>query len=151
VFVCMGATVDLVCDAVQVAVLPAVAAADPPPHLLFFAVDRLCWAGGVIVACGLYCLAVGVVTVGLHRAGRASPAVLAAGAATCLPGLAWVWAEIVQARAILEPATGVTVGAFVLWVLAVPAALRARAPREVVEPVEPSRARTVGDRGEWVR
>lgn len=124
VLVAIGAAVDLACDTAQMTLVPLVAAAHEPAR--FAALDRACWAGGVIGGSGLYCLAVATLTIALARAGRAGPLVVASGALTLAFGAVWVGAEVVEARAFLEPATAATVGAFLLWAVAVPAGLTDR-------------------------
>lgn len=124
--VAMGAAVDLLCDVVQLTVIPQVAAAaltDPGGRALFLALDRGLWAGGVVVACGLYCLGVAVVTQGLARDDLAPKPLRAASLCTLLGGAVWIAAELLLARAVLPAATAVTVGAFMVWALLVPRAL----------------------------
>lgn len=113
--VSIGAAVDVTCDVLQMIVIPIAAAAPDPTT--FVALDRALWAGGVILGSGLYCVAVAVATHGLARRGRASRALVAACVACGLGGLVWVVAELAHARAVLEPITGLTVGAFVVWAL----------------------------------
>lgn len=129
--VAMGAAVDLLCDVVQLAVVPQVAAAalaDPGARALFLALDRGLWAGGVVVACGLYCLGVAVVTRGLSRDDRAPWPLRAAALCTLVGCAVWIAAELLLARAVLPAATAVTVGAFMTWAVLVPSALEVRPP-----------------------
>jgi hypothetical protein len=113
--VAIGAAVDLTCDVLQMIVVPLVAAADQPA--LFLALDRALWGGGVILGSGLYCAGMAVATHGLARRGRASRALVASCIACCGCCVVWVVAEVAHARAVLEPITGLTIGAFIVWAL----------------------------------
>lgn len=136
VLVAMGAAVDLLCDAVQVTVVPlaaGLALRDPGAGAPFDLVERAAWAGGVVVGCGLYCLGVGAATLGLARREAAPPLVRLAALSTLAGGAVWVGAEVAGARALLAPATAVTVLGFIAWAVAAPLALE-RAARESAQP-----------------
>lgn len=129
VLVAMGAAVDLLCDVVQLTVIPQLAAAalaDRGARTLWIALDRGLWAGGVVVACGLYCLGVAVITRGLAQDGRAPLVLRAASLSTLLGGAVWIVAELLLARALLPGATAVTVGAFMVWAVLVPSAVEVK-------------------------
>jgi hypothetical protein len=118
----IGATIDITCDVLQIIAIPLVAAAEPPAPALFAALDAGLWGCGVILGSGLYCAAVALATLGLARRRHASRLLVASATATSLGGIVWVAAEVGGARAVLEPITGLTVGAFILWTLALGAA-----------------------------
>lgn len=111
VLVASGAAVDLTCDALQMTLLPDAAASDD--RQAFERLERTLWIGGVVVACGLYAVGTAVATVGLGE--RASRVVQAAAAVTVGGCAVWIVAELALARALLAPATGVSVGAFMVW------------------------------------
>jgi hypothetical protein len=116
----VGAGVDLLCDSVQITVLPALAAAGPGVGPLFLAFERAAGAGGVVVANGLYSIAVLLAAVGLRNR---IPAGLTLGAATFLCGMLMVAAGFSGDPRHLELATGLTLGASLAWTVVVTRAL----------------------------
>ncbi|MBL4849613.1 MAG: hypothetical protein JKY65_29130 [Planctomycetes bacterium] len=113
--VLLGAAVDVSCDVLQIVLLPEAAAEAlrTQDSASFQFLERALWGGGVICGCGLYCSATLLTTA--SRWGELLWISRVSGLGTGLGGLLWVGAELAQARALLEPATALTVGAFVLW------------------------------------
>jgi hypothetical protein len=112
-----GAAIDLTCDTLFITLLPALAAEGPTP--LFFAVERALGAGGVVVANGLYSVAILLASLGL-RAAAAMPAVVRAlGYATFAAGMLMVAAGFTGDAHQLELATGLTIVPFLAWTLGV--------------------------------
>lgn len=130
-----GMAVDLLCDVVQIAVLPDVAAraataaraAAGSPDL-FIALERLAFTGGATVANGLYTIAVLLMTLAL--AGTVGAAARWAGFATVAAGSAMAVAGLLPSPALLEAATGPTIGFYSVWTVLVARGLRS--PRSPV-------------------
>jgi len=110
-----GMAVDLLCDVIQIAILPATAEAGARD--LFVAFERLAFTGGATVANGLYTAAVLLMTLAL--AGRVSAPARWAGFATVLSGAAMAVAGLLPSPALLEGATGPTIGFYSLWTVLV--------------------------------
>lgn len=108
-FTVAGMAVDLLCDVIQIEVLPAAAASGPA---VFLAFERLAFTGGLTVANGLYTLGVLLMNSVLPKRGKATRLV---GWATVLSGFALAAAGVFPAAALLQGATGATIGCFSLW------------------------------------
>jgi hypothetical protein len=119
-----GMAADLLCDGLQITVLPLAAAAGPVS--LFLVVERLAFTGGATVANGLYTTGVLLMTVRFGR--RAGPAARAAGWATAVSGYVMAVAGLVPSPALLQAATGPTLGFYSLWTVLLARDLRRRAP-----------------------
>ncbi len=102
----MGASVDLLCDSVQMLVLPLAASGDA-----FLAWERAANAGGLVVANGLYSVAVLVAALALP--GRAARA---AGALTFTMGLVMVAGGLADAPSLVVLSAGPTILAYCAWV-----------------------------------
>ena len=108
-----GMAVDLLCDVLQISVLPLAAAAGPAATPLFLAVERLAFTGGATAANGLYTTGVLLMILGAgHRAG--APARLA-GYATVAAGYAMAAAGLLPSPALLQASAGPTLGFYCLW------------------------------------
>ncbi len=118
-----GMAVDLLCDVLQVAVLPGAAASGSTD--LFIAFERLAFTGGATVANGLYTVAVLLMTLAL--AGTVSLAARWAGFATVAAGSAMAVAGLLPSPALLEAATGPTIGFYSVWTVLVARGLRSPA------------------------
>lgn len=118
-----AAAVDLVCDTLFITVLPALAAQGPTP--LFLVVERALGAAGVVVANGLYSVAVLLATLGLRTRGAVPPPILGLGYATFAAGMLMVAAGFTGNPRLLQVATGATIVPFVLWTVGVARSLRA--------------------------
>ena len=117
-----GAAVDLLCDLTQAVVLTELAAGGAAPQALFLAMERLASAGGIVVANGLYSLA--VLALGHAAAsatGSAMPRLL--GLLTFLSGMALAGAGLGESELLLSTSTGATMLGYALWVLSVARAL----------------------------
>jgi hypothetical protein len=112
-----GAAIDLFCDALYITVLPAVAEEGASP--LFFAVERALGAGGVIVANGLYSVAILLATLGLRGRPEVPAFVRGLGYATFAAGMLMVAAGFTGDPGHLQIATGLTILPFMAWTLAV--------------------------------
>ena len=118
-----GAAIDLLCDGVQIAVLPGLASARLSDPSVFLAWERAAGVGGTVVANGLYSVAVLLAAIALRgRPGMPAHA-LSLGVATFGAGMLMVVAGFVGDPRRLELATGPTIGAFLLWTVAVARAL----------------------------
>jgi hypothetical protein len=106
-----GMAIDLLCDVLQISVLPLTAASGPPS--LFLAVERLAFTGGATAANGLY--TTGVLLMTLRFGHRASPSARFAGWATAASGYAMAAAGLLPSPALLQAATGPTIGFYSLW------------------------------------
>ena len=121
-----GMTADLLCDAIQIQVLPLAATFGEPGH--FLAWERLAAIGGATVANGLY--TAGVLLMTLALGARIGAPARWAGFATTAAGSAMAVAGLLPSPALLEAAAGPTIGGFCLWAVLVARDLRRhRAPR----------------------
>jgi hypothetical protein len=118
-----GVAVDLLCEAIQIQVLPAAAAAGPSNPDLFLAFERLAFTGGVTVANGLYTLGLLLMNLCLH--GIAGAPARLAGWISVLGGLALAVAGFVPSPLLLQAATGTTILFYSLWAVLVSRDLRA--------------------------
>lgn len=114
-----GMAVDLVCDAVQIWLLPGL---DAP---LFQAFERLAFAGGATVANGLYTASVALLNVRLS--GQARGGTLTAGWVTVAAGSAMAVSGVLDLPQLLQLATGPTIVGYSLWVVLVARDLEAKA------------------------
>lgn len=119
IFTAAGMAVDLLCDVLQIQVLP-MAAASPPA--VFLAFERLAFVGGLTVANGLYTLGVLLMNVCLRSVAEA-PARLA-GWVNVVSGFALAAAGFVSSPVLLQAATGLTIGSYCLWTVLVARDLR---------------------------
>ncbi|HZV02391.1 MAG TPA: hypothetical protein VFF73_37140 [Planctomycetota bacterium] len=108
----MGASVDLVGDSVQGLVLPLVAASTPEPNALFLTVERAANVAGLVVANGLYSVAVLVATVQLRGKSLA-----AAGSLTFVAGMVMVAGGLADSAQLVVISAGPTIVGYVAWVL----------------------------------
>lgn len=114
-----GMAVDLVCDAIQVWLLPGLDSA------LFESLERLAFAGGATLANGLYTLAVALLSVRLS--GQARGKTLAAGWVTVAAGSAMAVSGVLDSPQLLQLATGPTIVGYSLWVVLVARDLESKA------------------------
>jgi len=114
-----GMAVDLVCDAVQIWLLPGL---EGP---LFLSFERLAFAGGSTVANGLYTASVALLSVRLS--GQVPGRTLAAGWVTVAAGTAMAVSGILDSPQLLQVATGPTIVGYCLWVALVAGDLTAKA------------------------
>jgi hypothetical protein len=117
-----GMAADLLCDVIQIQVLPLAASAGRAQPDLFLAFERLAFTGGVTVANGLYTTGVLLMTASLGRLVGA-PARFA-GWATVLAGFALVATGFIPSLVLLQGATGATIGFYSLWTVLVSRDLR---------------------------
>jgi hypothetical protein len=106
----MGAGADLLCDALQMSVLPQFA----HDERLFLALERIANLGGLVVANGLYSLAVLVATLELR-----GHLVAALGSATFVAGALMVAGGLLDAPPLVVLSAGPTILAYCGWVIAV--------------------------------
>ncbi len=114
-----GMAVDLLCDVIQIQVLPTVAGAGPD---LFLAFERLAFTGGLTVANGLY--TAGVLLMNLRLRGLVGSPALLAGWVTAVAGFALAAAGFVPSKILLQISTGTTIVAYSLWTVLVARDLR---------------------------
>jgi hypothetical protein len=112
-----GMAADLLCDVLQIQVLPLVAAADPPEITLFLAVERLAFTGGATVANGLY--TAGVLLMTLRLRGLVGTPAHLAGWATAVSGAAMALAGLLAWPELLIASTGPTIGFYGAWTVLV--------------------------------
>jgi hypothetical protein len=115
-----GMAADLLCDVIQIQVLPLAAGSGNPD--LFLAFERLAFTGGVTVANGLYTLGVLLMTASLGR--LVGPPARLAGWATVLAGFALAATGFIPSPLLLQGATGATIGFYSLWTVLVAHDLR---------------------------
>jgi hypothetical protein len=113
VFTAAGMAVDLLCETIQIAVLPIAAGAGRSGLNVFFIFESLAFTGGVTVANGLYTL--GVLLMNLALRGVARTPTRLAGWATVVSGFALAAAGLVPLSLLLQAATGATIGAYCVW------------------------------------
>jgi hypothetical protein len=104
-------------------VLPGLAEAGP--GALFLAVERALGAGGVVVANGLYSVAILIATLALRTHPAVPALVRALGYATFAAGMGMVAAGFSGDARQLALATGPTILCFMAWTLGVARSLRA--------------------------
>lgn len=114
-----GMAVDLLCDVIQIQVLPTAAGAGPD---LFLAFERLAFTGGLTVANGLYTS--GVLLMNLRLRGLVGSPALVAGWATAVFGFALAAAGLVPSPILLQISTGTTIVSYSLWTVLVARDLR---------------------------
>lgn len=112
-----GAAADLLCDLLQILVLPRFAAARPASAPVFLAWERTAAVGGLIVANGLYSAAILLMALSLR--GRLSALALGLGVVTFVAGMLMVAAGVMADSRLLPVATGATFTAFLAWVVVV--------------------------------
>jgi hypothetical protein len=105
----MGASVDLLCDAVQMLVLPLAASSDG-----FLAWERAANAGGLVVANGLYSIAVLVAALALP--GRA---IKVTGGLTFAAGMVMVAGGLADRPGLVVASAGPTILVYCGWVVVV--------------------------------
>ena len=114
-----GMAADLLCDVLQIEVLPFAAKAGPAVFLPF---ERLAFTGGLTVANGLYTF--GVLLMNVCLRGAVGPLTRFAGWATVVSGFVLAAAGIVPSAVLLQGATGATIGFYSLWTVLVARDLR---------------------------
>jgi hypothetical protein len=114
-----GMAVDLLCDVIQIQVLPTAASAGPD---LFLAFERLAFTGGLTVANGLY--TAGVLLMNLRLRGHVRAPALLAGWVTAAAGFALAAAGLVPSPTLLQVSTGTTIVSYSLWTVLVARDLR---------------------------
>jgi hypothetical protein len=119
-----GMAVDLLCDVLQISVLPLAAAAGPSGTPLFLAVERLAFTGGATVANGLYTTGVLLMTLRFGR--RAGTPARIAGWATVVSGYAMAAAGLLPSPALLQATAGPTLGFYGVWTVLLARDLRRR-------------------------
>lgn len=112
-----GMAVDLLCDVIQIQVLPLISAAGPSETTLFLAAERLAFSGGATAANGLYTTGVLLITVALRE--RISPLARLAGWGTVAAGYAMAAAGLLPSPDLLAASTGPTIGFYSLWTVLV--------------------------------
>lgn len=112
-----GVAVDLLCDVIQIQVLPLIAAAGPTETTLFLAAERLAFTGGATAANGLY--TTGVLLMSLALSNRVSPLARLAGWVTVAAGYAMALAGLLPSPVLLAASTGPAIGFYSLWTVLV--------------------------------
>jgi len=110
-----GMAVDLLCDVIQISVLPQLASSGATD--LFLAMERLAFTGGMTIANGLYTTGVLLMTLRCGSLLRL-PARLA-GLGTAVSGYALAAAGLFPSSGLLEVSTGPTIVLFSLWAVLV--------------------------------
>jgi hypothetical protein len=118
----VGMAADLLCDVIQIQVLPLAAGAGPSQPDLFLAFERLAFTGGLTVANGLYTS--GVLLMNVCLRGLVGTPARFAGWATVVAGLALAAAGFIPSTLLLQGATGATIGFYSLWTVLVARDLR---------------------------
>ena len=112
-----GAAVDLTCDTVYITAFPALAAEGPTT--LFLAAERALGAVGMVVANGLYSVAVLLATLGLRDLSRIPALLRWLGYLTFAGGMLMVTAGFTGDPRQLEIATGLAIAPFLAWTVGV--------------------------------
>jgi len=112
-----GMAVDLLCDVLQISVLPGIAAAGQSSSTLFLAFEGLAFTGGATVANGLY--TTGVLLMTLRFGNRIRTPARLAGYGTVVAGYAMAAAGLLPSPDLLQLSTGPTIGFFSLWTVLV--------------------------------
>ncbi|HYO12164.1 MAG TPA: hypothetical protein VE685_03095 [Thermoanaerobaculia bacterium] len=120
-----GMAIDLLCDVIQIQVLPLLAAGGGMRATSFLAFERLAFTGGATAANGLYTAGVLLMTVRL-RGRMGAPATLT-GAATTVAGAGMALAGLLTSAELLAVFTGPTIGFYSLWTVLVARDLGRRA------------------------
>jgi hypothetical protein len=118
-----GAAIDLTFDTVHLTILPLLAGQGAPSAPLFLAAERIAWAGGAIVANGLYSAATLAVTLALAAGERIPRLATWAGVATFACGMGMCVAGFTGVARHLEIVSAPTIGCFIVWVFATARAL----------------------------
>jgi len=113
----MGA--DLLCDCIQIAVLPLVAAQGPSGTPLFLALERLAASGGLTVANGLYTAVVLLMTLCLRKIETVGWPARVAGYGTVVGGTVMAVAGLISSAALAAAATGPTILCYSVWTVLV--------------------------------
>ena len=119
VFTAAGMAVDLLCDVLQIQVLPLAAASQATVFLVF---ERLAFTGGLTAANGLYTL--GLLLMNLSLRGLARTSTRLVGWVAVVSGFALAAAGFFPSPLLLQAATGLTIGAYSLWTVLVARDLR---------------------------
>lgn len=117
VFTASGMAIDLLCDVIQIQVLPFLAAGGTLRATLFLAFERLAFTGGATAANGLY--TAGVLLMTLRLRGKVGVPSTLTGAATTLAGAGMALAGLLSSAELLAVFTGPTIGFYSLWTVLV--------------------------------
>jgi len=117
-----GMAADLLCDVIQIQVLPLAAGTGPSQPALFLAFERLAFTGGVTVANGLY--TAGFLLMNVCLRGLVGAPARLAGWATVVAGGALAATGFIPSPLLLQGATGATIGFYSLWTVLVSRDLR---------------------------
>lgn len=112
-----GMAVDLLCDVLQIQVLPFVAAAGPAQTTFFLSLERLAFTGGATVANGLYTASVVLMTICLR--GLAGAPARLAGWATGVSGAFMAVSGFLLSPDGLALSTGPAIVFYSLWTVLV--------------------------------
>src|SRR5262249_20765055 len=115
----VGGAVDLLCDVINIIVLPALAARGPSWEPMFLTAEHTTFASGLIVANGLYSVSVALLTWCYQgRQGIKAPIVVL-GYAVFGFGMLLAVAGFAGSPRLAELATGPTIGLFCVWSVSV--------------------------------
>jgi len=109
-----GMAVDLLCDALQIQVLPLAGASQPAVFLPF---ERLASIGGLTVANGLYTM--GLLMMNLSLRGLVGTPARFVGWAAVVSGFSLAASGFVSSHILLQAATGATITFYSLWTVLV--------------------------------
>jgi hypothetical protein len=105
--------VDLLCEILQIEVLPLAAAAGPSDPALFLAFERLAFTGGVTIANGLY--TAGLMLMNLCLRGTAGVPARLVGWISVASGFSLSALALGSVSPALQAATGSTIVFYCLW------------------------------------
>jgi hypothetical protein len=131
-----AASLDCLFDVLQIAVLPAVAARGPEAKQTFLALAHLASAGGIILANGLYAVAVVLMTCAIGD--NVSARSRALGWIVLATGLALSVVGFFTDPHLPEYFTGPAIGSYILWVVTVAWDGHSSESSLQAEPVQPS-------------
>jgi hypothetical protein len=114
-----GGAFDLFCDTIYITLFPLLASWQPPPEALFLTLERLTAAGSLVIANGLYSIAILLFTLTLRRRQGMGSFPIVVGYLVFGFGMLLAAAGFTGVPWHAEWATGPTIGLFCVWVIAV--------------------------------
>lgn len=119
ILVVVGAGFDLFCDAVYILVFPRIASLNPVPEAIFLLLEQVTAIGSLVIANGMYSIAVLLLTLALRGRPGLAPFITTTGYGVTVFGLLLAAAAFTGVPWHIEWATGPTIGLFCVWVLLV--------------------------------
>jgi hypothetical protein len=115
----IGASFDLLCDAVYIVIFPWVASWQPPPEQVFLLLERVTGLSSLFIANGAYSMATLLLTLGLRGHPGLIRGTIATGYGVAVAGFFLAAAGFTAVPCHALWATGPTIGLYCIWVLLV--------------------------------